>query len=87
MKNRFWLSIVMATIGVALLVATAFAGAATSAPTAQSKADARGGTFRYDSNSDFDYIDPSLAYFSHTWQLGAAVGLQQREQVVAVLRG
>jgi peptide/nickel transport system substrate-binding protein len=75
MKNRFWLSIVMATIGVALLVATAFAGAATSAPSAQSKADARGGTFRYDSRSDFDYIDPSLAYFSHTWQLGAAIGL------------
>jgi peptide/nickel transport system substrate-binding protein len=76
MKNRFWLSIVMATIGVALLVATVFAGAATSAPSAQSKADARGGTFRYDNINDFDYIDPSLAYFSHTWQLGAAVGLQ-----------
>ncbi|HEU0335384.1 MAG TPA: ABC transporter substrate-binding protein [Gaiellaceae bacterium] len=76
MKNRFWLSIVMATIGVALLVATAFAGAATSAPSAQSKADARGGTFRYDNINDFDYIDPSLAYFSHSWQLGAAVGLQ-----------
>jgi peptide/nickel transport system substrate-binding protein len=75
MKNRFWLSIVMATIGVALLVATAFAGAATSAPSASAKSDARGGTFRYDSNSDFDYIDPSLAYFSHTWQLGAAIGL------------
>jgi peptide/nickel transport system substrate-binding protein len=76
MKNRFWLSIVMATIGVALLVATVFAGAATSAPSAQSKADARGGTFRYDNINDFDYIDPSLAYFSHSWQLGAAVGLQ-----------
>ena len=76
MKNRFWLWIVMATVGVALLVATAFAGAATSAPSASAKADARGGTFRYDSRSDFDYIDPSLAYFTHTWQLGAAVSLQ-----------
>jgi peptide/nickel transport system substrate-binding protein len=75
MKNRFWLSIVMATIGVALLVATAFSGAATSAPTAQSKSDARGGTFRYDLSSDFDYIDPSLAYFTHTWQVGAAVNI------------
>ena len=75
MKNRLWLSIVMGTVGVSLLVATAFAGAATSAPSVSEKSDARGGTFRYDSVNDFDYIDPSLAYFSHTWQLGAAIGL------------
>ena len=65
----------MATVGVCLLVATAFAGAASSASAAGAKSDARGGTFRLDSTSDFDYIDPQLAYFSHSWQLGDAVGL------------
>jgi peptide/nickel transport system substrate-binding protein len=57
------------------LVATAFAGAASSASAASGKASAKGGTFRYDSTSDFDYIDPQLAYFSHTWQLGNILGL------------
>ena len=30
----------------------------------------RGGTLRVDLTSDFDFIDPALAYFSHSWQLG-----------------
>ena len=75
MKNRFWLSAALAAVGVSLLVATAFAGAASSASAASGKAEARGGTFRTDSRSDFDYIDPALAYFSHTWQLGNSIGL------------
>jgi peptide/nickel transport system substrate-binding protein len=75
MKNRFWLSAALAAVGVSLLVATAFAGAASSASAASGKAEARGGTFRYDSRSDFDYIDPQLAYFSHSWQAMNMVGL------------
>jgi len=75
MKNRFWLSAALAAVGVSLLVATAFAGAASSASAASGKEVAKGGTFRYDSTSDFDYIDPQLAYFSHTWQLGNILGL------------
>lgn len=76
MKNRYWLSAVLATVGVCLLVATAFAGAASSASAAGAKSEARGGTLRYDSTSDFDYIDPQLAYFTHSWQLGNMVGLR-----------
>jgi peptide/nickel transport system substrate-binding protein len=76
MKRRFWLSAVMTTVGVSLLVATAFAGAATSATGATAKADARGGTLRVDSQPDFDYVDPALAYFTHTWQAGDAVNLK-----------
>ena len=76
MKNRFRLSVVMATIGTCLLVATAFAGAAASAPSKSGKGDARGGTLRVDSVSDFDYIDSSLAYFTHSWQMLDAVGLK-----------
>ena len=76
MKNRFVFPLVMATVGTCLLVAAAFAGgAANAAPSAKAKADARGGVFRMDSRSDFDYIDPQLAYFSHTWQMGNAVNL------------
>jgi peptide/nickel transport system substrate-binding protein len=69
MKNRFWLWAALAAVGVSLLVATAFAGSASSASAASGKAFAKGGTFRYDSRSDFDYIDPQLAYFSHAWQM------------------
>jgi ABC-type oligopeptide transport system substrate-binding subunit len=75
MKNRFRISVVMATIGTCLLVASAFAGGAASAPNSASKAGAKGGTLRLDSRSDFDFIDPSLAYFSHSWQMMRATQL------------
>lgn len=76
MKKRFVFPLVMATVGTCLLVAAAFAGgAANAAPTAKAKAEARGGVLRFDSRSDFDYIDPQLAYFTHTWQMGNAVNL------------
>ena len=61
MKRRSLLSITMLVIGASLLVAASFASAA------GGKADARGGTLRLDSRSDFDYVDPALAYFSHTF--------------------
>jgi peptide/nickel transport system substrate-binding protein len=76
MKNRFWLSAALAAVGVSLLVATAFAGAASSASAATGKHAAKGGTFRIDSTSDWDYVDPSLWYFSHSWgTIGPATGL------------
>ena len=76
MKNRFRLSVVMATAGTCLLVATAFAGGAASAPSKAGKSDARGGTLRVDNTSDFDYIDPALAYFTHSWQALDVAGLK-----------
>jgi ABC-type oligopeptide transport system substrate-binding subunit len=61
MKRRTVPSIAGLAVGVALLVAASFANAATG------QASARGGTLRVDNRSDFDYADPALAYFSHTW--------------------
>jgi ABC-type transport system substrate-binding protein len=43
---------------------------AAAAPRSDATAERRGGTLRVDLRSDFDFIDPSLAYFSHSWQLG-----------------
>lgn len=53
----------MLVIGASLLIAASFANAASG------KSDARGGTLRVDSTSDFDYVDPALSYFSHVWQV------------------
>ena len=76
MKKRFWFSVVMATAGTGLLLAAGFASPAGSSPQASSKSDARGGTLRIGSTSDFDYIDTSLAYFSHSWQIPNATQLK-----------
>jgi ABC-type oligopeptide transport system substrate-binding subunit len=52
-----------------MLLAAGFASPAESSPQGATKASATGGTLRIDSRPDFDYIDPSLAYFSHSWQM------------------
>ena len=62
LKNKVWLSIGMAAVGVGLLAASAFAGAASSAPQAAKKASAKGGTLRVDSRSDFDYVEIGRAH-------------------------
>ncbi|MGH3130925.1 MAG: ABC transporter substrate-binding protein, partial [Gaiellaceae bacterium] len=76
MKGRFWLSIVAAAVGAGLLVTAGFAGPAAKSPQAAGKGEARGGTLRVDLRNDWDYIDPSLAYFSHSWQVENAVHLK-----------
>jgi len=77
MKKRFVLPVAMATVGACLLVVAAFAGgSAQAASSGKAKFEARGGTLRIDSRSDFDYIDPGLAYFSFTWQVGDAINLR-----------
>jgi peptide/nickel transport system substrate-binding protein len=75
MRKKHMLSLIFATLGVALLVATAMVGMASSAtskhPTkvSQSKAH-RGGVLRIDqSNTDFDTVDPGLAYVTNDWAL------------------
>jgi peptide/nickel transport system substrate-binding protein len=70
MTRRLWLSIAALAVGAGLLVAAGFAGAASSTPTKVSATAKKGGTLRVDLRSDFDFIDSSLAYFSHSWQLG-----------------
>jgi ABC-type oligopeptide transport system substrate-binding subunit len=63
MKRRSMLSIAALALGATLLVAASMANAASGS------ASARGGTLRIDQRSDFDYVDPALAYFSGTWQV------------------
>jgi peptide/nickel transport system substrate-binding protein len=60
-------------LGFALLVASALPPPAGSDASRQFP---RGGTLRIDLSSDFDYIDSSLAYFTHSWQLQNATQLK-----------
>jgi len=67
----------MTVMGSALLVATMFAGTAAGGTAAADKQEVRaGGTMRIVSRSDFDYVDSSLSYFSHSWNMMAATNLQ-----------
>jgi peptide/nickel transport system substrate-binding protein len=68
MHRKLWLSIAALALGASLLVAAGFASPASSSPTNGSSLSKKGGTLRVDQRSDFDFIDPSLAYFSHSWQ-------------------
>ena len=68
MHRKLWLSVVALALGASLIVAAGFAGPASSSPNSASKQARKGGTLRVDQRSDFDFIDPSLAYFSHSWQ-------------------
>jgi peptide/nickel transport system substrate-binding protein len=76
LRRTTFASLVALALGAGLLVAASVAGSATASPAAASKTEARGGTLRVDSRSDFDYIDPALAYFSHSWQLQNATQLK-----------
>jgi ABC-type oligopeptide transport system substrate-binding subunit len=70
MHKRFLLALTCAVIGAGLLVAAAFAGS--TAPTKASKSGSaeakRGGTLRVNlSETDFEFLDPALAYDSAGW--------------------
>jgi ABC-type transport system substrate-binding protein len=72
MHKRFLLALTLAVIGAGLLVAAAFAGSA--APSKASKSGSaevkRGGTLRLNaSETDFEFLDPALAYDSLGWQV------------------
>jgi len=68
MSRKVWLGVAMLATGVTLLVAAGFAAGATSGvKTAHSKT---GLAMNLDmSNSDFDYLDPALAYLNVSWQM------------------
>lgn len=77
MKRRIWTSVGMTVMGSTLLVAAMFAGTAAGGTAAADKQTAAaGGTLRIVSSSDFDYVDPALSYFSHTWSMMAATHIQ-----------
>src|SRR6185503_10079844 len=71
MRKRVWLSGAMGAIGAAMLVAAAFAGTASSKPSAASSSgQKKGGTMNVNmSATDVDYIDPTLAYGTISWQI------------------
>jgi oligopeptide transport system substrate-binding protein len=70
MQRRLMLSIAMLVIGAGLLAATATAGSqGSSGASASSGSAQKGGTFRYSLDTDIDYVDPSLAYYSLSWQI------------------
>ena len=75
MRRRLWLSVAMAALGAALLVAAGFASPAQSG-TAAAKAK-RGGTLKLNmSATDVDFSDPSLAYGVQSWQLEYSTALK-----------
>ena len=78
MHRRLTLSLAMAAIGVGLLVASSFAGAASAnSPQRAGSGEAkRGGTLRLNvSNTDFEFTDPAMAYDAIGWQMLYAVNI------------
>ena len=71
MQKKIWLSGAMAALGAAMLVAAAFAGTASSKSNQPSASgQKKGGTMNINaSGTDVDYIDPSLAYGTLSWQI------------------
>jgi ABC-type oligopeptide transport system substrate-binding subunit len=71
MQKKIWLSGAMAALGAAMLVAAAFAGTASSKSNQPSASgQKKGGTMNVNaSGTDVDYIDPSLAYGTLSWQI------------------
>jgi peptide/nickel transport system substrate-binding protein len=72
MHKKLSLTVAMAVVGAGLLVGASMASpAATGAPGKAGGAEAkRGGTLRINySNSDFEYVDPALAYDAAGWQV------------------
>ena len=72
MKGRIWTSVAMSAIGVSLLAAAMLAGSAAGGTQAAAKKQAGGGSITVTNRSDFDYVDPGLSYFSHTWSMMSA---------------
>lgn len=76
MKGRIRLSAVMALVGTSLLVAATASGGNTGPSAADQKTATKGGTFRILGTSDFDHLDPALAYFTHSWNWMGATQLR-----------
>ena len=76
MKGRMWLSGVFAALGTSLLVATAMVGSAAGGNQSPAAQERVGGTWRIVGTSNIDHWDPSLAYFTHSWNMGTAAQLR-----------
>jgi peptide/nickel transport system substrate-binding protein len=74
MRKKHMLSLLLLTAGVALLVAATTVGVASSATSKYTKASTatahKGGVLRVDqSSTDFDTVDPGLAYVTNDWAM------------------
>src|SRR5690348_11404526 len=71
MKRTHVLSLFMLVMGVALLTAALLVGPAASTTKKAGSAEAlKGGTLRINqSNADFDFVDPQLAYRTDDWAM------------------
>jgi peptide/nickel transport system substrate-binding protein len=71
MERKVWLAIAASAIGAALIAASATAAPSRSAahPTKVAQKAATGGTLVTELNSDVDYTDPQLTYYSPMWEL------------------
>src|SRR5918992_1951733 len=74
---RLLSSLVMTLLGAGLLAAAGIAATTDAHATDSTVAKPnRGGTLRIDSRNDFDFVDPTLSYFSHSLQLQHATQLK-----------
>jgi ABC-type oligopeptide transport system substrate-binding subunit len=72
MKRSLWLSMTAMVVGIGLLVASGFAGAATTKVAAK-----KGGTLKVNmSSTQVDFLDPALAYYVQSWQVLSATELK-----------
>ncbi len=78
MRKKQMLSLLMLITGVALLVAATTVGVASSATQKASKSGAtKGGTLKLNqSSSDFDFVDPQLAYRTDDWSMLYTTSMQ-----------
>jgi len=79
MYKRLLLALGLAAVGASLLVAAALAGttSSSSASSASKSQVTKGGTLRLNvSNTDYEYLDPALAYDSIGWATIYAVNTQ-----------
>jgi peptide/nickel transport system substrate-binding protein len=68
MRKRLSISLTTLLAGAVMLIVAGVASPAPSSPSAKSSDARKGGTMRLNlSDSDFDYIDPALAYFQPSW--------------------
>src|SRR5438874_9228801 len=75
MRKKHMLSLFMLVMGVALLIAATTVGSASSATHAKNAGPKKGGTLRVNqSNTDFDAVDPGLAYVTNDWTLDYSIG-------------
>jgi peptide/nickel transport system substrate-binding protein len=64
LSRKLWLSIAMTAVGGALLVTAGFAAPSGAATQKQAKT---GGTLVYDTQGDFQFMDPQISYYALDW--------------------